>query len=247
MVDNAINCALINQAGVLSNTVFNAVARTFKEGQLPPNYVGPAYHQLGALVVTAPSATTAAAGTKTTASPSTLGLSIVQSTPMTTNPSTSDEQIKLATDLLASAMLGSVPPHWWGYGMPPEMMLKTPGTSQVADLTGKAPMVSAPPNLPMNQSPRYTTTPTARPYTGNSQAPTLQMPNPSTDSMSTQQRFMTQPGYVNSMMMPNYQSSAGPMPMNANSGWIGQLVFPQMPQQNHQAVGFQQGQIQPRF
>jgi len=40
MVDSAINRALINQAGVLSNTVFNAVARTFKEGQLPPNYVG---------------------------------------------------------------------------------------------------------------------------------------------------------------------------------------------------------------
>jgi len=44
MVDNAINRALINQAGVLSNTVFNAVARTFKEEQLPPNYVGPIYH-----------------------------------------------------------------------------------------------------------------------------------------------------------------------------------------------------------
>jgi len=58
---------------------------------------------------------------------------------------------------------------------------------------------------------------------------------------------MTQPGYVNSMMMPNYQSSVGPMPMNANSGWTGQLVFPQMPQQNHQAVGFEQGQIKPRF
>jgi len=37
MVDSAINHTLINQAGVLSNTVFNAVARTFKEGQLPPN------------------------------------------------------------------------------------------------------------------------------------------------------------------------------------------------------------------
>ena len=44
MVDNAINRALINQVGVLSNTVFNVVARTFKEGQLPPNYVGPVYH-----------------------------------------------------------------------------------------------------------------------------------------------------------------------------------------------------------
>ena len=32
MVDNAINRALINQSSVLSNTVFNVVARTFKEG-----------------------------------------------------------------------------------------------------------------------------------------------------------------------------------------------------------------------
>jgi len=119
MVDNAINHALINQAGVLSNTVFNAVARTFKEGQLPPNYVGPAHHQPGSPVVTAPSAATAAAGIEVTSPPSTLGLTNVQSMPMTTNPSTLDEQIKLATDLLASAMSGSVPPNWWGYGMPP--------------------------------------------------------------------------------------------------------------------------------
>jgi len=230
MVDNAINRALVNQAGVLSNTVFNAMARTFKKGQLPPNYVGPAYHQPGSPVVMAPSATTAAAGTETTASPSTLGLTNVQSMSMTTNPSSLDEQIKLAIDLLALAMSGSVPPNWWGYGMPPEMMLKTPGTSQVANLTGKVPMASAPPNLPMNQSPRYTTTTTERPYTGNSQAPTFQMPNALADSMPTQQRFMTQPGYVNSMMMPNYQSSAGPMPMNADNGWTGQQVFPQMPQ-----------------
>ena len=40
MVDSGINRALINQAGVPSNMVFNVVARTFK-GQLPPNYVGP--------------------------------------------------------------------------------------------------------------------------------------------------------------------------------------------------------------
>jgi len=173
MVDSAINRAFINQAGVLSNTVFNAVARTFKEGQLPPNYVGPVYHQPGSPVVTAPSATTATVGTETTTPPSTLGLTNVQSTPMTTNLSTSDEQIKLATDLLTSAMSGFVPPNWRGYGMPPEMMLKTLGTSQVADVTGKAPMASAPPNLPMNQSPQYTTTTTARPYTGNSQAPTF--------------------------------------------------------------------------
>ena len=114
--------------------------------------------------------------------------------------------------------------------MPPEMMVKT---SQAADMAGKAPMASAPPNPPMDQSPQYTTTTTARPYTGNSQAPTFQMPNASTDPLPTQQRFMTQPGYVNSMMMPNYQSSVGPMPMNANKGWTGQLVFPQISQQNH--------------
>ena len=175
MVDSAINRALINQAGVLSNTVFNAIARTFKEGQLPPNYVVPVYHQPGSTVVTAPSAATAAAGTETTVPPSTLGVSNAQSTPMTSNPSTSDESIKLATDLLASAMSGSVPPNWWGYGMPPEMTVKTLGTSQTADMRGKAPMASAPPNLSMNQSPQYTTTTTARPYTGNSQAPMFQM------------------------------------------------------------------------
>jgi len=150
MVDNAINRALINQAGVLSNTVFNAIARTFKEGQLPPNYVGPVYHQPGSPVVTAPSAATAAAGGEVTSPPSTLGITNAQSTPMATNPSTSEGQIKLVTDLLASAMSRSVPPNWWGYGMPPEMMLKTPGTSQVADMRGKAPMASAPPNPPMN-------------------------------------------------------------------------------------------------
>ena len=44
MVDGVVNCALINQAGVLSNMVFNAVVRTFKEGQLPPSYVGPSHH-----------------------------------------------------------------------------------------------------------------------------------------------------------------------------------------------------------
>jgi len=73
------------------------------------------------------------------------------------------------------------------------------------------------------------------------------MPKASADSVPTQQRFTTQSGYVNSMMMPNYQTSAGPMPMNANSGWPEQQVFPQMPQQHHQVIGFQQGQIYPGF
>ena len=110
----------------------------------------PAYHQPGSSLVIAPSATTAVAGTEVTSPPSTLGITNAQSMPMTTNPSTSDESIKLATDLLASAMSGSVPPNWWGFGMPPEMMVKAPGTSQVADMTGKAPVASAPPNPPMN-------------------------------------------------------------------------------------------------
>jgi len=118
MVDSAIIHALINQSSVLSNTFFNAVARTFKEGQVPPSYVGPAYHKPGASSVTAPSATTAVAGTEVTSPPSTLGITNAQSTPMTTNPSTSKGQVKHATDLLASAMLGSVPPNWWGYCMP---------------------------------------------------------------------------------------------------------------------------------
>jgi hypothetical protein len=58
---------------------------------------------------------------------------------------------------------------------------------------------------------------------------------------------MTQIGYVNPMMTPNYQPSAGTVPMIANNGWTGQFVFPQMTQQNHQAVGFQQGQMQVGF
>ena len=98
MVDGAVNRALINQAGVLSNTVFNAMVRNFKEGQLPPNYVGPSHHQPGSPVVTAPSAAAAAAGTETTVPPSTLGVTNAQSTPMTTNPLTSNEQVKLAID-----------------------------------------------------------------------------------------------------------------------------------------------------
>ena len=110
MVDGAVNRALINQAGVLSNTVFNAVVRTFKEGQLPPNYVGPSYHQPGSPVVIAPSTAAAAAGTETTVPPSTLGVTNAQSTPMTTNPSTSDGQIKLSTDCRRK-LVGSLP---WG-------------------------------------------------------------------------------------------------------------------------------------
>ena len=109
MVDSSINRALINQAGVLSNMIFNAMARTFKEGQFPPNYVGPSHHQAGSLVVTAPSVAAAAVGTETAVPPSMLGVTNTQSTLMLTNTSTSDEQVKLATDLFASAMSGSLP------------------------------------------------------------------------------------------------------------------------------------------
>ena len=155
MVDNAINRALINQSSVLSNTVFNAVARTFKEGQIPQSYVGPAYHQPGSSSVTAPSATLAVAGAEVTSPPSTLGMTTRQPTPMRTNPATLEEQVQLATDLLASAMSASafkncrVPPNWWVYGMPPDFMAYSSGTSQVADVIGKAPMTSAPPVSPM--------------------------------------------------------------------------------------------------
>jgi len=150
MVDNAINRALINQSSVLSNTVFNAAAKTFKEGQAPPLYMGPAYHQLGLSLVTAPPAV---AGTEATSPPSTLGMTNGQSTPMRTNPATSEGRVQLNTDLSASAMSGSafqncqVPPNWWGYGMPPEFFANSSETSQVADLAGKAPMTSPPSKL----------------------------------------------------------------------------------------------------
>ena len=159
MVDNAINRALINQSSVLSNTIFNVVARTFKEGQAPPLYVGPTYHQPGLSSVTAPSAPLAIAGTEVTSPPSTLGMTNGQSTPMRTNPVTSEGRVQLNTDLSASAMSGSVfqncqvPPNWWGYGMPPEFMANSSRTSQVADMTGKAPMASAPLVSPMTQNP----------------------------------------------------------------------------------------------
>ena len=108
MVDNVINHALINQSSVLSNTVFNAVARTFKEGQVPPSYMGPAYHQPGLSSFTAPSAPPAVVGTEVTSPPSTLGMTNGQSTPMGTNPATSEGRVQLTTDLSASAMLGYV-------------------------------------------------------------------------------------------------------------------------------------------
>ena len=108
MVDSAINCALINQSSVLSNTVFNVVDRTFKEGQVPPSYMGPAYHQPGSSSLTAPSAPPAIAGTEVTSPLSTLGMTNGQSTPMRTDPATSEGRVQLTIDLSALAMSGSI-------------------------------------------------------------------------------------------------------------------------------------------
>jgi len=58
---------------------------------------------------------------------------------------------------------------------------------------------------------------------------------------------VTQTGYANLAMTANYQPSVGHMPMNANNGWTEQLFFPHVTQQNHQAIGFQQGQTQVSF
>ena len=121
--------------------------------------MGLAYHQLGSSSVTTKSAPPAAASTEVTCPPSTLGITNGQSTPMRTNLATSEGQIQLATDLLASAVSGSifqncqVPPNWWGYGMPPDFGANSSGTSQVADVTGKAPMASTPPVTPMTHNP----------------------------------------------------------------------------------------------
>ena len=65
--------------------------------------------------------------------------------------------------------------------------------------------------------------------------------NSSADPLPTQQRFMTQTGYVNLAMTANYQPSAVPTTMSVNNGWTGQFVFPHMTPQNHHATGFQQG------
>ena len=73
----------------------------------------------------------------------------------------------------------------------------------------------------MSQIPQYSTTTTTRPVIGNSKMPMFQMPNANllANLLPTQQRFMTQTGYVNPTMKANYQPSAGHMLMNANNSW----------------------------
>jgi hypothetical protein len=108
MVNSAINHPLINHSNVLSNTVYNVVVRTLKEGQAPPLYAGPAYHQLGLSSVVAPSAPLAVVGIEVTSPPSTAGLANEQSTPMRSDQMTLVGRVQLKTDLSGSAMSGSV-------------------------------------------------------------------------------------------------------------------------------------------
>jgi hypothetical protein len=134
---------------VLSNTIHNAVVQTFKERQVPPHYVGPAYHQPEPASVNAPSALSAVVGTKVTSPPVSVSLTNVQSTPIRSDPVLSGERVQLNTDISASAMSGPVsqnsqiPVNWWGYGMPSELSAFNSMLPQVFDVVGKAPVSSA--------------------------------------------------------------------------------------------------------
>jgi hypothetical protein len=86
MVNSAVNHALINHSNVLSNTIHNVVARTFKEGQVSPHYVGPAYHQPKPSSVNTPSAPSAVVGTEVTSPLVSAGLPNIQSTPIRSDP-----------------------------------------------------------------------------------------------------------------------------------------------------------------
>jgi hypothetical protein len=86
MVNSAVNHALINHSNMLSNTLHNAVVRTFKEGQVSPYYVGSAYHQPEPASVNTPSAPLAVVGTEVTSPPVSAGLPNIQSTPILSDP-----------------------------------------------------------------------------------------------------------------------------------------------------------------
>jgi hypothetical protein len=80
----------------------------FKEGQIPPLYVGPAYHQPEPTSVNAPSAPSVIAGIEVTSPPVLAGLPNVQSTPIRSGPVLSGGRVQLNTDISASAMSGPV-------------------------------------------------------------------------------------------------------------------------------------------
>ena len=173
MVNSTINHALINHSNMLSNTVYNTVIRTFKEGQAPPLYAGPTYHQPGLSSVVAPSAPSAIAGTEVTSPLSTVGVVNEQSTLMRSDIMTLGGRVQLNINLSASAMSGSVfqnnqvPSNWWGHGMPLEFLANNSRLSQTPDTAGKTPMPSAPPVSPMTQVPQYSMTTTLRPVAMN--------------------------------------------------------------------------------
>jgi len=177
MVNSAINHALINHSNVLSNTVYNTMVRTFKEGQAPPLYVEPAYPQPELPSVSVPSAPSAVAGTEVTSPPTSASVPNDQSAIMRLDLMPSGGRVQLNTDLPASAMSGSVfqngqvHPNWWGYGMPPKFFAVSSGLSQVSSTAGKTPIPSAPPVSPMTQVPQYTTSTTVRPMSGGFQMP----------------------------------------------------------------------------
>jgi hypothetical protein len=106
MVNSTVNHALINHSNVLSNTVHNAMVQTFKEGQVPPHYVGPAYHQPEPASVNAPSAPSAVMGIEVTSPPVLAGLPNVQSTPIRSDSVLLGGRFQLNIDLSASAMSG---------------------------------------------------------------------------------------------------------------------------------------------
>jgi len=104
--------------------------------------------------------------------------------------------------------------------MPLEFFANNSRTSQVTHSVGKAPIPSVPPVSPMTQVPQYSTMTTARLVTRNFQAPMFQMPNVNTSAnpLPTQQRFMSQEGYVNPAVTTTYQPSARLVPMNVKNG-----------------------------
>jgi hypothetical protein len=255
MVNSAVNHALINHSNVLSNTVYNAVVQTFKEGQVPPHYVGPAYHQPEPTSVNAPSAPSAVAVIEVTSPSVSAGLPNVQSTPIRSDPVLLGGRVQLNTDLSALAMLGPVsqnsqiPTNWWGYGMPPELSAFNSRLPQVFDAAGKAPVSSA--VSPVTQVPQYATSTTVQPTLGGFQVPSFQAPNtsPSASLLPMQQKapamsqpgvqFMPQAGYANCYptMSASYQPSASFVPMSSNNGWSGQVPIQHAVQQNYQVTG----------
>ena len=92
MVNSTLNQALISHSSVLSNTVYNAVMQSFKEGHAP-QYVGPAYHQPRSTSIS-PSAAPMASSTP-----------VEPSTDVATPPRPSPNSVtKLHTDPVASAI-----------------------------------------------------------------------------------------------------------------------------------------------